>query len=134
MVSSAPPLFVGSIDDLRALRQVPRAARHRTLLIQLPGLAENEAHEISERLTAHANECGCSHGARAMSVAAVAALLWLAVVHGPLTAAFLWRSPWSLFWALAGAAAGKIIGLLDARRRLRRDIDRFIGSMTLQGE
>jgi hypothetical protein len=128
--ADAAPLVISGIDGLRALQQAPGTARHRALLIELPGVAEPDAHAMGERLTAYANECGCSDGAKSMTAAFAAALVWMAVVHGPFTSTFLWRSPWALLCAFAGAAAGKTVGILRARRRLRREIHQLVNRIT----
>jgi len=63
-----------------------------------------------------------------MAAGFVAMPLYLAWSQGIASAGFFWRLPLTLAAALIGAAAGKLIGLARAHRRLNREIDRLLAT------
>lgn len=95
-------------------------------MIDVPGLAEDDARAAAERVTSYANECGCSLGAQCMTAGFVLAVAWHVRMDGLLTTAFLWHLPWTLLSAFAGAAAGKTLGLLRARIGLLTTLDQLL--------
>jgi hypothetical protein len=118
-------IIVRNADGLKAWLESPWRVSPQPLVIQLPQLPAGEAKVIAARLDQARSECGCSLGAKCMISGTAVALAWLTFRLGFLTPAFLWRLPLALLFALLCAGAGKAVGLLLARRRLRRDI-RFL--------
>lgn len=115
-------LIVRNVDDLKILSRSPLLYSRQPLALRLPELSAGEAEVLSSRLNQARSECGCSLGAKCMTVGALAALAWLSARYGFLTAAFFWRLPWAFLCTVASAGAGKAAGLLSARRHLRHEI------------
>jgi hypothetical protein len=119
-------LIIRDTAQLRALQITPAPLSSRTLLLDLPGISPEAARAAAERIVSYNNECGCSSGAKCMAAGFGVAVAWLALGHGVLTAHFLWRLPWALLCAFAGAGIGKAFGVARARARLHQEIDRLI--------
>jgi hypothetical protein len=124
---ASAPLVVRDADDLSALARSGRLYSPQPLSLELPALPAAATIALAERLDRDRHECGCSLGAKCMAAGAFAALAALAVRYGPLTPAFFWRLPLALAAAVAAAGAGKTLGILAARHRVRRSIARLYG-------
>jgi hypothetical protein len=85
----------------------------------LPAHEDGDKNEIRDA-------CGCTTGARFMTVGLLAALAWIWVRHGVLAPAFVARLPLVLAVALVGAVVGKVIGIITASGRDRRDTERLV--------
>jgi len=122
---SAPFVVVG-LGELEALARAKEFRSRRRLLLDVPGLGEAEAFAASERLNSARSECGCALGAKAMTAGFVVALVALMVAYGPLSLAFLERSPIAVGAAFVFAAVGKAVGIALGRRRARREVTRVL--------
>jgi hypothetical protein len=69
-----------------------------------------------------------------MAIAFGFAVIWLAVDYGVWTSQFIWRLPWALPCAFAGAGLGKWAGITRARARLNQQIERLVAATTLPAE
>jgi hypothetical protein len=115
-----------TLQDLRVAHDRRRGLRHSTVVVDLPGLAPDEAAAVSLRLTDLLAECGCSEGARAMAGGAAVSLAGLVVLTGGPSWRLLALSPLVVLGSLVGAAGGKVFGLARSRRAFRRDVQRLI--------
>jgi hypothetical protein len=118
-------------DALRALDAASRRGIGKPfpeMRVALPGIAAEKSLKSQLRLNQAAVDCGCATGSAFMTTAVLlcVALLWASS-----------GSPFGADWAaravavgvvLAGAAAGKVVGLVKARRRL---IDELAALATL---
>ena len=119
------PVVIRDANDLHAIRGNPAILKRRPLIIDLPRLTGEQSRTAAERLAAYAAECGCSMGAKCMTVAAVCAVSWLLYGYG-LTTHLLWRLPWTLLFVIAAAGAGKAIRIARSRTQLRNEITSLI--------
>jgi hypothetical protein len=126
-MSAGPVLVIRDVTELRALRARPHRLR-ASIALQLPGLDADVARAAGERIEAYRRECGCSLGAMCMAAGFAVTVLALAVRGDCTFRAVLASLPWAVVSALVGAGAGKAVGLLRARVRLRHEIDRLIVS------
>ena len=113
-------------DDLVALRSSRKLYSGPPLVVRLPWLSRDEADPLSARLNAAREDCGCSMGAAIMAAFFVGAMAWALLWHGFHVGAVLRRSPLVIIVTLAGAGAGKAVGILLARRRVRHLVDRLL--------
>lgn len=118
----AAPLVIADFSELRAFSGTRDFTSSRPLVLNVPGIPPVEAFALAERLNRDRAECGCSFGAKAMTAGLGLTVGGLMVVYGPLTLAFLERSPISLAVALACAGVGKVVGIGLGRRRARRNV------------
>jgi hypothetical protein len=121
-----PPVVISDPAQLRVLAAPGGLSRAPPLVLALPQLTPVEAFTTAERMTRLAQECGCTHGALAMSAGSALLLAWLVVDHGfsplPLLRHLLLLIP----VALLSAGAGKAAGLLIARWRWRRELQALL--------
>ncbi len=83
-------------------------------------LYDNRKKLKEDKINHYKTECGCSLGAKTMTVA-FAFFLWMsALQHGFFTAAFLKQIPFVLIMSFLGAVAGKLTGIGYARFKLKR--------------
>ena len=122
----AVPLVIADLAELGAFTGTREFRSARPLVLDVPDMPAAEAFALSERLNRDRAECGCSLGAKAMTAGFGLTLGALMVVYGPLTLAFLERSPISLAAAFGFAAVGKVTGILLGRRRARREVSRIV--------
>ncbi len=121
-----PPLAITAADQLVGL--LTRFGRGPLRIrLDLPGLAEPARSIAEQRLASALSACGCTEGAVALLITlgpAAGLAFW-----SPWSGAFL--PPWALFAALLVAAslAGKALGLLRARRRLKSEIARIVRTL-----
>jgi hypothetical protein len=128
---AAAPLVVADAAELRALVASRDFTSSRPLVLDLPELSPADAFALGERLNRDRAECGCSLGAKAMTAGFGVAFGALALAYGPLTIAFLERSPISLAAAFVCAGAGKVAGVALGRRRARRQVSRILCSLAV---
>ena len=128
----AAPLVIADLAGLRALSGTRDFTSRRPLVLNLPELPPTEAFAAAERLNRDRGECGCSLGAKAMAAGFGLTLGALAVGFGPLTLAFLERSPLALGAAFAAAGAGKVAGIALDRRRARREVARILETFDME--
>lgn len=127
-MSPNPPVVIRDTNDLRRLRSNPAVLGRRLLIIDAPRLAGEQWRTATERIAAHAADCGCSMGAKCMAAVSTLAALSLLYTYG-WSAGFLWHLPFVFLFALAGAGAGKVIGILRARQQLKRELTSLIEAM-----
>jgi hypothetical protein len=124
-------LVIREISQLRILRSPSALRPPRALAIELPGLSGEEARAASERILSYSRECGCSLGAKCMLATFAFALSGLAFHYGMWTSQFIWRLPWTLPCAFAGAGLGKWAGVARARARINKQIDKLLAATNL---
>ncbi len=113
-------------EDLIAARDRRHGLRHQQVRLELAHLAPADAAATATHLTELLEECGCRAGARAMAAAGGLSLAGLAVLTGGPSLRLLALSPLALVGAIAGAGAGKALGLTRSRRQFRRAIDALL--------
>jgi hypothetical protein len=122
----AAPLVIANLAELGAFAGTREFTSARPLVLTVPEMPVAEAFVLSERLNRDRAECGCSLGAKAMTAGFGLTLGALMIVYGPLTLAFLERSPISLAAAFVFAAVGKVAGIALGRRRARHGVSRIL--------
>ena len=120
------PLVIADLAELGAFSSTREFTSARPLVLDVPELPAAEAFALSERLNRDRAECGCSLSAKAMTAGFGLTLGALMVAYGPLTLAFLERSPISLAAAFGFAAVGKVAGMALGRRRARLQVSRIL--------
>ena len=125
---SAPsPTVLGSRDDVMRLRRAASPHSLRTssgpIHVRIPGLSPAERLRAELQLNAAARDCGCATGSSFASLAllACAAYLWIAL-GSPLRAARGDLITTGVV-VVAAAIAGKLVGLVRARRALVHGLD-----------
>jgi hypothetical protein len=122
----AVPFVIVDLAGLRAFSRSRSFTSSRPLVLEVPEIPPAEAFAVGERLNRDRAECGCSLGAKAMTAGFVLGLAALSVGYGPVTLAFLERSPLALAAAFAFGAVGKVTGIAMGRRRARREVSRIL--------
>jgi hypothetical protein len=116
------------ISDETALEQWHRSSRH-PLALAIGLLTPEENWRWAREINRHVKDCGCSFGALAAVVALVAypTLLLLGSLHQP----DRWGLEFLLWLPLifVSGGAGKVIGLLRARWRLKWTLRRLGSSL-----
>lgn len=125
VAQAASRVIVRDFAQLRALQVNPKVLGSSALIIDLPGIPPETACAAAARIVSHVRECGCGLGATSMALSFIAAFLGFALRYGIFSPSFYWRLPASVMCAFAGAAVGKIYGLLRARRRFKREISKL---------
>jgi hypothetical protein len=116
-----PPLIIRDVQQLRTLGESKAFRSRQPLVLDLPEFSGPQAFAAAERLSALRRECGCSLGAKFLSIGFVLSAVWLLRNYG-LSIAALWRAPIALLAAICFAGLGKAIGLALARRNFHREI------------
>jgi hypothetical protein len=117
-----PVIVLQTASDLEALRAGRLGRPGAPLRIDLPGLAEDEARRVADRLTRLRTACGCTLGTWFGIAALAAAILWQ-LLSPPEGMTIAMRIGVSFAMVVVGVAAGKMTGLLHARLALRRELD-----------
>lgn len=128
MTNTCAPAVIDDAVQLREFVSSPAFVSNQPLVLRMPGLTEPEALAAAERLNADRAECGCSLGARAMTVAFLVTLALLMLGYGAFTLALLARLPIALAAGVAFAMLGKAIGIAMGRRRARREVARILAT------
>lgn len=128
MIRTSPPAVIDDAGQLREFAASPAFVSNRPLILRIPGMAEPEALAAAERLNADRAECGCSLGARAMTLAFVVTLALLMLGYGVFTLALLVRLPITLAVGVVFAMLGKAVGIAMGRRRARREVARVLAN------
>jgi hypothetical protein len=131
--AEAPVIVVRSVDQLRALGAGP-LHRASPVVFQLHELVPAEALAAGERITRLNRECGCKHGALAMSLGSALTLALLVARFGWRPLVLLWHLPVVFGAALLFAGAGKAIGLVIARRRRQDAVQALLSLVEARGE
>ena len=110
---------IRSAQDLRLLADAAPPSR---LALDLPGKPQAEVAARQARLASALGACGCTEGAvglvSGLVVALIAAVAGWAPGHGALHLGI-----GALLAASLGCVAGRLVGLMRARRAIRAEID-----------
>ena len=66
-----------------------------------------------------------------MAAAFTLSVMWLVYRHGVWTSQLVWRLPWAMLGAFAGAGIGKLFGIGRARSRFNREIEKLLSSLKI---
>lgn len=97
--------------------------------MELSGVEHDDAKAIAARLNAYREECGCSLGAKCLAAGVCIAITWLVAASDGFSLHLFVRLAAALVFAVVCSGAGKALGILAARRRLRREIDEVLATM-----
>jgi len=97
--------------------------------VAAPALDPAEQARWTDRLNRHARACGCEAGARAMLAVLLAYAGAAAIGMDPLPASVVGRVLLGVPVVLAAAAAGKVLGVFAARRRLAAEARRLLDAL-----
>jgi hypothetical protein len=119
MTQTPPVIVVRLVTDLTTLHLNPIGRGRTRVVLDIPQIPPSQSNLWQERLNSRFNECGCTAGGITALLALVGAVAWQ-------FSASDWRlSSWpdflirAVLLTLAGAFAGKIIGIERARWQIR---------------
>ncbi len=120
-----PPIVtvVRTPAELAALRSGRLRVRRGALHLELPGLDDDQARRIADRLASLRNECGCSMGAAFAYPTAAAVIVWLVVSPPAWTDHLVARIGVWMGTVIVAGTVGKALGIARARGAMRREID-----------
>ena len=110
------------VSDAKSLFSLTKAHARGRVLIDLPQLTQRETSEWETRINSHRDDCGCSMGAKFCLVSTVLYYLHLFILPRDFLMGIWPRVILGVPVALIAAGAGKGLGLLFARMRLKRTI------------
>lgn len=119
----SPARTVHQIRDVASARAAARLPRGSVVTLAVPGIDAGAAAHFQSRISSQLGECGCRQSALFLVVAVCAAIVinvweWPAVRQAPL----IWLAA-EMLLAFLVSGVGRIMGIANARRRLRSTLN-----------
>ncbi|MGV8964587.1 MAG: hypothetical protein ACOH2V_14565 [Candidatus Saccharimonadaceae bacterium] len=95
----------------------------------------NPISELNEKIEKYKNECGCTLGAKFMSVAFVSSLFITIWRYHFISMNFLWHVPLILLITICSAGIGKLSGILYAKlkyKQLSKQLSNHLANLKME--